>query len=379
MRRIFDVPVSDVARISRQISNLGGSSSFDQRHFRFFDDSGAINASTALAAEDTDITGSTIGLNTNIRLRFVISDVGGSEVARGVGAIQLQARLRTASFTSEWFNVNATSPVARSSAGTPADGAACTRILTQFGSNAFVDAKYDEVDGVAATIGILATSDHECEFCFKILKGHVANGEFVDFRLLQGGTVLNAYSQTPTYTVVANTVTFTPTGQVNSSHDWTNQAAGAATHVEVDEGVPGDGDTSYMTRLDNTPATSDTIVHTTTISSGVADVNSGADSWGVRSVAKKIGAGTPDTFEYSVLETSTLRAGPFNHVAGLTTSYVLFVDTFNPSAFTNTANLRISTSGNSDAGGTADPTVSVLDVVGQKLGPLDMLPLLGVS
>ena len=85
MRRIFDVPISDTARISRQISNLGGSSSFDQRHFRFYDDSGAINASTALAAEDTDITGSTIGLNTNIRLRFVISDVGGSDVARGSG------------------------------------------------------------------------------------------------------------------------------------------------------------------------------------------------------------------------------------------------------------------------------------------------------
>ena len=378
MRRIPDcsVPMSPTVRISRQISNLGSPSEWDQRHFRWYSDDGAINAATALAAEDVDLT-TQLALNTNARLRLQIANtVAGNDRASGV--IQLQARLRTASFTSEWFNVNSTSPCVRPSAGTPADGAVCTRLLTQVNAG-FANAGYDEVDGAAATTVLTAGFDYECEFCIKFLKGHLANGDIVDFRLLQGGTTLNAYTETPSFTVSANTVIFTPTGQVNASHDWTNQAAGAATHAEVDEGVPGDGDTTYMTRLDNTPATSDTIVHTTTISSGTADVNSGADSWGVRSVAKKIGAGTPDTFEYSVLETSTLRAGPFNHVAGLTTSYVLFVDTFNPSAFTNTANLRISTSGNSDAGGTADPTVSVLDVVGQKLTGLDMLPLLGVS
>ena len=108
-------------------------------------------------------------------------------------------------------------------------------------------------------------------------------------------------------------------------------------------------------------------------------MSSGADSWGIRCVAKKIGAGTPDAFALAVYETATLRAGPFDHAATLTTAYKLIIETFNPSAITNAANVRTGTTGSSNAGADGDPTVTVLDIVGQKAVMLDMLPLLGVS
>lgn len=158
-----------------------------------------------------------------------------------------------------------------------------------------------------------------------------------------------------------------PDGNVAGSHDWLNEVGGTGTFLSIDEGIAGDGDTTFIERLDNTPASDDNVTFTLGNPVGTPDTDSGPGTWTLKTLAKKVGALTPDTFAVTLLEGVTVRAGPFSHAAALTESYQTFDDAFDPAEINDVNNLRVRFAGNSDLSGLADPRVSAFAVRIQQL------------
>jgi len=82
--RVVDVTVSPggdelevYSVIAKATTETPPASTFNQIHGRFYDDDGAINAGTPLAAEDTNIED--VAKSTNFRIRYAIADTGGAE------------------------------------------------------------------------------------------------------------------------------------------------------------------------------------------------------------------------------------------------------------------------------------------------------------
>lgn len=169
--------------------------SYDQRHFRFGNDDGTADPATWAAAQDTNISSP---LDTNIRLRLVISETIGGVGLPPNGNIQLQYSKNGGAYT----NVSGASSNVRAALSAQfADGASVTRKLTQFGSNSFVDGKADENDGISASVSFSLGTDTECEFCFQLRSADgVVNGDTFDFKLIVNGNPLNAYSAVPRVT-----------------------------------------------------------------------------------------------------------------------------------------------------------------------------------
>lgn len=183
--------------------------SYDQRHARFYADDGAINAATAIAAEDADIDSDDLALDTNVRLRIVVSETGAGTLGLAGDSCQLQYRLNGGS----WTVVDGSSSVVRSSASpNVTDGANLTRLLTQFSSNAFVDGTYDEVNGRCGSDGVSPAwnnaTDVECEWCVQFRGADLSPGDVVELRGCRYNLGINstfeAYTKTPSYTVVAS-------------------------------------------------------------------------------------------------------------------------------------------------------------------------------
>lgn len=180
---------------------------FDQRHFRFYQDDGAINASTAVAAEDANITSSDLALDTNLRIRLVLSETGTGTLPRTSDSVRLQYRLNGGS----WTNVTGSSNVCRTTASpNVADGAALTRLLSQFASNSFVDGTFDEVDGKCGvdltSPAFNADTDVEIEYCVQMRSADLVATDYVELRVVQetGPSPYDAYNVTPKYTVASS-------------------------------------------------------------------------------------------------------------------------------------------------------------------------------
>ncbi|MBN9503653.1 MAG: hypothetical protein BGO01_20590 [Armatimonadetes bacterium 55-13] len=173
----------------------GGPTQFDQRHARFANDDGTADPATWSAAEDVDISAS---LDTNIRLRFVISDTAvGAGISPPPGVVQLQYSKNGGSYN----NVTGASTNVRASLSSHfADGDTITRQLTQYGSNTFASVGAWETTGVSSSVFMAPGSDNEVEFCFQLRSADVSPGDTFDFKLIYGGFALTAYSKIPRVT-----------------------------------------------------------------------------------------------------------------------------------------------------------------------------------
>ena len=188
-----------------------------QLHNRFYADSGADeDALTALLAEDSDDFTTTAlgGLDVPVHWRVLMSETSTAGTnARTGGVVQLQYSLNGGS----WTTVNGSSSYVRSAAGQPTDGATLSRKLTQNGSNTFVSAGYDDVDGATASVACAADTDIEAQFCIAFRSADLANNDVVELRIIQGGALLNTYTTVPTITVVIAAVPVRAVDRIRSS------------------------------------------------------------------------------------------------------------------------------------------------------------------
>lgn len=185
------------------------------------------------AAENT---GWNQGQGTRFRVRFEVAETAGA--AENV-AVKLQYNLNGAG----WVDVTTTSAVIRAISGglgSPADGANTTDQLTT-AATAFVAGEYSE-DGVANTVLPSINNSHtEFEFSLQLIDADVAPTDSVQLRLVRSsGTILEAYAQIPTITVVEPSFLQTSWRGRNDDGDEINATWKAAQEVgwfqEVDIG-----------------------------------------------------------------------------------------------------------------------------------------------
>ena len=179
---------------------------YDQRHFRFKNDSGTESSTDWVAAEDTNITSAHIALDTNVRLRIVMSEVSVSgTLGRTTGAMQLYYSLD--GFATAGVIVDGASSYVRSTASpNETDGATLTgRQLTQYGSNSFVSAGFDEADGAGTSVSPVADQDYEFEPCIQFRSAEITPGvDVVSLRVQQPVSAeIDTYTVTPTYSALA--------------------------------------------------------------------------------------------------------------------------------------------------------------------------------
>ena len=164
------------------------------------------------------------------------------------------------------------------------------------------------------------------------------------------------------------TESLVPSGDIAGASDWVKTGSPPdsddATYTEIDEGIAGaDSDTTYNEQPNQSPTFSTTIEFDFSNPVGTPNTGSGADSWTLRVRAKHGGAATPDSFTVAVYEGASLRAGPFDHAAALTSSYQTFSDTFDPAAITNTSNLKLRLVGAAAFTPLSQPRVTAADLV----------------
>jgi hypothetical protein len=188
---------------------------YDQNQFRFYKDDAGINAATARAAQNTNIS---MVADTNVRLRFNISSTVNPPAQNKPFQLYYQKNA-----SGPWLPVNTTTPDARTFiSSNVTDGAATTEQLA--GSGSFNAGTFDEGDGTAT--GFTATpatgQDTEVEFCFQLLSAdYLPTSETMDFRVYSGDFPIDTYSVTPRITIVPN-----PNGEVRIP--LTNLSSGVA-------------------------------------------------------------------------------------------------------------------------------------------------------
>ncbi len=175
---------------SQTITVNAVSATLDQTGFRFRDTDGSETTATWLATENTSINHST---DVPVRLRFVVQETGGS-------GITFTPTLYRSHSSGTYTRVDGASSIARS-IGSPniSNGTATTDQLG--GTGTFKAGEFDESDGQAAAITLAASEHTEVEFCFWIRPQEVADLDTIDFRVYDGSTALDAYTQTPRITV----------------------------------------------------------------------------------------------------------------------------------------------------------------------------------
>lgn len=168
-----------------------------QAAFRWRNDDGSQTTATWKAAQNTNPA--SVAVDTNFRMRL------GTTVASATAtlATQLQYR-RTPSGGSpgSWINVTASSSVVRSAAsGNVSDSTATTQQMALSGT--FNAGQVDTTDGLTASRSVQSTRNTEDEYCVQIRSADVGVGDVVELRATNGGTAYDAYTVTPSITIVA--------------------------------------------------------------------------------------------------------------------------------------------------------------------------------
>ena len=160
----------------------------------------------------------------------------------------------------------------------------------------------------------------------------------------------------------------TPNGDVAGASDWVKTGSPPdsddATYTEIDEGIAGaDDDTTYNEQPNQSPTFGTTIDFEFSNPVGTPNTGSGANSWTLKTRARHGGGGVPDSFTVAVYESTTLRAGPFDHASALTGSYQTFSDTFDPATISNVSNLRVKLNGAAGFTPLTQPRVTTVELV----------------
>jgi MSHA biogenesis protein MshQ len=174
-------------------------SAFSQAAFRFYDD-GTEAGSTAIAAQDTNISRDVAAGNSNLQLRLRAQEINALPGA-AVDDFQLQYSKNAGAYT----NVTGGSANVRGfNSASLSDGGATTNRLGA-GSGSFVAGVIAE-DGLADNHQITASNYTEYLFSLTLVSADLANADTLDFRLLRNGVTIAAYSVVPRITITKVTV-----------------------------------------------------------------------------------------------------------------------------------------------------------------------------
>ena len=170
-----------------------GQSLLDQKHFRFYQDDAGLNAATALAAEDTDITAA---VNDTVRLRIETANTGAAVKNN------LARKLQVSMDGGAYADISTSNGRIRLQLSSQfADGDATTARLTATG---VFQAGQGKESGAGTTNLNLTNGNYtEDEFCLNVRQS--AGGHSFDFRLIDDTAEdqYETYTVTPTITVAA--------------------------------------------------------------------------------------------------------------------------------------------------------------------------------
>ncbi len=161
-----------------------------QAAFGFYED-GTESASTAIAAQDTNISRDVAPGNSVLQLRLRLQETNGASGA-ATDDYQLQYSKNGGAYT----NVTGASANVRGfNSASLADGGATTNRLTG-GSGTFLAGVISE-DGLADNHQITRSRYTEYLYSLTLISADLANNNTLDFRVLRNGATINSYSVTP--------------------------------------------------------------------------------------------------------------------------------------------------------------------------------------
>lgn len=168
-----------------------------QSHFRFGINELAESTHGWHANEDTNPSQGVLGLDTTFLLRFTLQCDGTAQ-----SNIDPEFQYRRNGGT--WTNINTTSTVVRAVTTTVfTNGQNTTKRLSGTGTfeSSSAGCTHDGVSGGTA-FDIVASGNGETECSMQIRSADVVGGDVIEFRLTRdGGTLLDTYSVTPSYTL----------------------------------------------------------------------------------------------------------------------------------------------------------------------------------
>jgi len=172
--------------VDADITYSATAATFDQKHFRIFDDDGDINSGTPLANEDANYYN--IDSLKNIRIRLEVANTG-------TGAGNITRRLEFKEDTGAWTQITTNSNNVRLSLSPNFDdGDATTSRLTATGT--FMAGQGKESGSDTTQISLTNAYYVEDEWCIKFQAA--AEGHSYQFRVTNAGSALSVYTITPT-------------------------------------------------------------------------------------------------------------------------------------------------------------------------------------
>lgn len=205
--------------------------SFDQDSFRWRNDDGSETTATWKAATNANPTD--IGLDANVRLRFLIQELGVAPGAVLPGGVRLEFRQDTGGGFGSWTIVGSqgsgVQPVQAVLSSNFADGDATTQ---QIGAGTFYAGTMEEQTGAAYRGGLLTSGESEFEFCITFdsdATTPASAGDDFEFRLssvFNGSvTTIPTITNTPSITIADGAASATG----SASGSGTATAVGAST------------------------------------------------------------------------------------------------------------------------------------------------------
>lgn len=175
-----------------------------QARFRFYNDDGSESASTAAAAQDTNITADVSSGNARLQLRIGVQETGGADGPPRRWQLQYEKN-----DSGVWNNVSTgSSNVKAFDSANLTDGGSTTSRLSG-GTGSFVAGEVAET-GITGLAALTASNKTEHLYTVEFIAADVADGDTFDFRVLFNSSVLSGgYSVTPRATVSASTYTLT--------------------------------------------------------------------------------------------------------------------------------------------------------------------------
>ncbi len=173
-------------------SFTAGTTTLDQKHFKFYRDNAGLNSADFYAAEDANYN---VGVSNTFRLRIETANTGtcGASVTR---------RLEFKEDAGAWTQITtATNNVRLSDSSNFTDGAATTARLTSVGTFTAGQGKDTSSDTSVITIETSINTEDE----YSLILQSTAAGHSYQFRITNAGTALTTYTVTPQISTPDNT------------------------------------------------------------------------------------------------------------------------------------------------------------------------------
>ncbi|PIR48250.1 hypothetical protein COU80_05475 [Candidatus Peregrinibacteria bacterium CG10_big_fil_rev_8_21_14_0_10_55_24] len=202
--RLYDTTAGSALDTYTQYPSLIiGAPTTDQLHFRWRDDTTALNTDGGwLAAEDTAITDAVQG--DTYRIRMEVANTGEAiEAAARTYKVQYGVKATTCAAIGSWTDVDTGNAFTMSDSGQITNGGATTALLTNSESYTFTAGKGQDTGNTTAAIGPMNPSAYtEIEYGITPTTSTTANTAYC-FRLYDttDGAVLDTYSQYPSLTI----------------------------------------------------------------------------------------------------------------------------------------------------------------------------------